>query len=393
MYGKMSNLYQRKWITGGIERVAWRVEYVVGGKTKQRQFKTKRLAKRFQDGLSVFVHQEEKKALTAASPTVAEAASVWLRACETGRDGTPPLEPTTVDWYRSLVRLHIIPVAGDLRLGHLTPSQCREVRNEIIDRCQGRTTAKHVYGAFRAILRHGVTVEYLTHDPSAGIHIKMNRREQGRRIVIHDKEDMRRIVEKAFDLSVSNKRHVQRTWIRGAAFLSVLVYTGLRLSEVRGIPVNCVNLLDGYIEVTQRADARGHLGPPKTARARRKIFLPQVAVEALRKLLEDSPAVDHELVFRTGSGRPLSSTYVTKLIWNEIQRRAGVRRLNLHSIRHFYASRLIEQGTSVKEVAASLGHADEAFTLRVYGHLFTDLENEKARRMRAESLTLGAARP
>lgn len=385
----MSTIYERKWISGGVERVAWRVVYTVGGKEKRRQFKTKRLAKKFQAGLSVYVAQQEKRALAAASPTVAEAADVWLRACELGRDGTPPLEPTTLDWYRSLVRLHIIPVAGDRQLGHLTPSQCREIRDEIIERCVSRSSAKHVYGAFRAILRHGVLVEYLSHDPSAGIQIKANRREQGRRITIHNKRDMARIIDKAFELAGSNNKQVARTWRRGAALLCLLAYAGLRLSEVRGLAMNSVNLLDGYIEVTQRADRSGHLGPPKTARSRRKIFLPLVAVEALRKFLEDSPAVGHELIFRTRTGQPLSNTNITKRIWFEIQKRAGVPRLNAHSIRHFYASRLIEQGTSVKEVAASLGHADEAFTLRVYGHLFTDLENEKGRQRRAEALTLG----
>jgi integrase len=42
----------------------------------------------------------------------------------------------------------------------------------------------------------------------------------------------------------------------------------------------------------------------------------------------------------------------------------------MHSLRHFYASVLIEAGESVRVVAEYLGHADPGFTLRVYAHLF-----------------------
>ncbi|WP_243867454.1 tyrosine-type recombinase/integrase [Actinophytocola oryzae] len=41
----------------------------------------------------------------------------------------------------------------------------------------------------------------------------------------------------------------------------------------------------------------------------------------------------------------------------------------MHALRHFYASTLLAQGVSIKELATYLGHADPGFTLRVYTHL------------------------
>jgi integrase len=41
----------------------------------------------------------------------------------------------------------------------------------------------------------------------------------------------------------------------------------------------------------------------------------------------------------------------------------------MHALRHYYASVLLADGVSIKELAAYLGHADPGFTLRVYAHM------------------------
>ena len=41
----------------------------------------------------------------------------------------------------------------------------------------------------------------------------------------------------------------------------------------------------------------------------------------------------------------------------------------MHALRHFYASTLLAQGVSIKELAEYLGHSDPGFTLRTYTHL------------------------
>lgn len=48
---------------------------------------------------------------------------------------------------------------------------------------------------------------------------------------------------------------------------------------------------------------------------------------------------------------------------------------DMHALRHFYASILIDAGESASVVAEYLGHADPGFTLRVYAHLFPTSED------------------
>jgi len=51
-------------------------------------------------------------------------------------------------------------------------------------------------------------------------------------------------------------------------------------------------------------------------------------------------------------------------------RRAGLRRVDMHSIRHSFASALIAGSATVAEVQALLGHANPSITLRTYTHFF-----------------------
>jgi Phage integrase family len=71
------------------------------------------------------------------------------------------------------------------------------------------------------------------------------------------------------------------------------------------------------------------------------------------------------------------------------------RREAIHQLRHYYASVMLADGVSIKELAEYLGHADPAFTLRVYAHLLPS-SHDRARAVINErfiSLGNGSAPP
>jgi integrase len=63
----------------------------------------------------------------------------------------------------------------------------------------------------------------------------------------------------------------------------------------------------------------------------------------------------------------------------------------MHALRHFYASALLDAGENIKALAAYLGHADPAFTLRVYTHLMPSSEHRARRAI--DDLFDGPERP
>ncbi|MEV8018762.1 tyrosine-type recombinase/integrase [Streptomyces sp. NPDC086554] len=58
---------------------------------------------------------------------------------------------------------------------------------------------------------------------------------------------------------------------------------------------------------------------------------------------------------------------------------AGAREHGMHTLRHFYASALLDAGENIKAVSEYMGNADPGLTLRVYAHLMPD-SRERARR-------------
>ena len=63
--------------------------------------------------------------------------------------------------------------------------------------------------------------------------------------------------------------------------------------------------------------------------------------------------------------------------WRPMLRRLGLPVLKIHTLRHFYASRMIELGANAKQLSQDMGHHSEAFTFSIYGHLFKDADVER----------------
>jgi integrase len=77
-------------------------------------------------------------------------------------------------------------------------------------------------------------------------------------------------------------------------------------------------------------------------------------------------------MFPSSTGTPIDLDNFRLRIWASTLSRAGLRYVRPHSLRHFFASRLIEQGENPKYISTQLGHASIAITMDRYGHLFPD---------------------
>src|SRR5262252_1757694 len=111
---------KRKWTTHGENREAWIADYVdQGGERHIKTFATKTEALAFHAQANVEVakgtHTADRR-----SPTIAQAAELWLQSCTNAN-----LEPATLAPYRSHVCLHINPLLGAVRLSQLTAPMVR----------------------------------------------------------------------------------------------------------------------------------------------------------------------------------------------------------------------------------------------------------------------------
>ena len=82
-----------------------------------------------------------------------------------------------------------------------------------------------------------------------------------------------------------------------------------------------------------------------------------------------------ELAFPATGGKPLHRSQMFKLGFQPALKAAGLRHVKFHSLRHSFASALIQHGAPVTEVQHLLGHSNPSITLRVYSHWFRGAES------------------
>ena len=314
------------------------------------------------------------------SMTIKEAAEIWIKAVAAGRKGRGPAEASTLRQCRYLVDRYIVPELGRVKLSKLTKARVIQFSDDLVERAPSRSLAKKVVGSLKGILNEAVHREKLAVNPAAGIQIGTGGRHK-KKVQIPAKKDVKAILAKLDELAKDSK-----SWRRRRAILATAIHTGMRASEIRGLPWSSVDLKAGKVSVTQRADENGVIGALKSESAKRVISIPASLVRILLEWKAECPHGD--LAFPTGRGNPESLANIYNRAWKPVQiavfRKA---RYNFHALRHFHASMLIEDGgANPKEVQVEMGHASIQITYDLYGHLFQDDEADKRRSERAERL-------
>jgi integrase len=109
---------------------------------------------------------------------------------------------------------------------------------------------------------------------------------------------------------------------------------------------------------------------PKTKAGKRCIPFPMELAVALKRWKLQATPNPHDLVFANANGQPPHPTLILRTALHPACRRAGLRQVGFHSLRHSYASRLISANTPINQISAYLGHANSAITLSTYVHFF-----------------------
>jgi integrase len=139
--------------------------------------------------------------------------------------------------------------------------------------------------------------------------------------------------------------------------------------------------LERIVKIRVQRDRRTiELVPPKTARSRRTIPLPQVVADALAEHRADyNPASDGAL-FTMDNGEPWKQNNWHRQVVKRAIAEAGLPETTTsHDLRHTYARWLLQAGESVVTVAERLGHSNAAMVLKVYGPVCVNQEDRTRR--------------
>jgi integrase len=366
MEGSVS-VRKRAWTNrDGSRGEAWIVNYTdAGGARRIKTFEKRRDA----DAYHAMVRVDVRRGLHTAdsrSVTVAKAGDLWIAVSVNAG-----LERSTLEQYRTHLRLHITPLIGTVKLSQLTVPLVREFEDRLAkDRSPAmvRKVLLSLSGIVANAQERGLVaqnvVRSLRRRPTSA-----DKRQRGKLKVgvdIPAPAEIAALMAKLTD--------------PGRALLLTAIFTGLRASELRGLRWADIDLKRAVLHVRQRADRWHQIGRPKSAAGERAVPLPPLLVNTLR---EWRLAHHHDLAFANERGKPYALPTIVKRHFHPAQISAGlvgpdgkVKYGGLHTLRHFYASWCINRRADgglelpLKVVSNRLGHASIQITADRYGHLF-----------------------
>lgn len=173
-----------------------------------------------------------------------------------------------------------------------------------------------------------------------------------------------------------------------SAFVPVIRFisnTGLRRGEALGLSWSNVDFERKFISITASLDSSGRRGLPKSQRSFRTLDLNSEALEILKNVkraqLETKMRLGSlykgnpwNLVFTTQSGLPISPRNLLRAIQSAashsgLNDNPNILPIGVHTLRHYVATRLLNNGVAIHVVSRILGHESITTTVDIYGHL------------------------
>lgn len=149
--------------------------------------------------------------------------------------------------------------------------------------------------------------------------------------------------------------------LRDKAMLELLYATGLRVSELVGLKLNDINLERGFLVVMGKGSKERAVPLGETA-----IFFVQTYLDQGRSFLLKEKDSDHLFISSKHQG------ITRQMFWERIKhytRKAGIERVvSPHTLRHSFATHLLDNGADLRAVQAMLGHSDIS-TTQIYTHV------------------------
>jgi integrase len=360
------------------------------GQERSKAFAKKDAADRYWQAMETDRERGEYLDPKAGHELVRDVGKRWLASRIT--------DPATEIRYESLWRLHVEPAFGRRRVKAVKPSEIGAWLARLGEK-YGSSTAAGAYLVLQGCLELAVADHQIKVNPAKSPVVSKPRAGDGDRVQPWTDQQVGAVIDAHPD---------------ALRLLPVLMAgCGIRINEAMGVALEDFDFGERILHLRRQVKKLGteHVyALPKNDRER-EVQLPDWVAAAVKMHVAKYPPRpctlpwekltgrprSHNILFRWGDGNHVRYRTYSEQVWKPAIARAGIipepgtdkrgrkryvttRKEGPHQCRHYYASVMLADGVSVKELAEYLGHHDPAFTVRIYTHLLPS-SHDRARRV------------
>jgi integrase len=274
------------------------------------------------------------------------------------------LKPTTYAHYRTILDRFLLPTFGETDLTEITAD---DVRNWHAVLPTGETYKAHAYGLLRTILRTAMDDGLIKASPC----------------VIRGAGTARTEHETKLPTQAELAKLVEAMPERLRLMVILGTWTALRYGEIAELRRSDIDVKAGVIHVRRGVawvDGKPIIGPPKSTAGKRDVTIPPHVLPAVKAHLEQHTQWGRDgLLFPNSHDAQLAHTSFYN-VWWPARSAAGRPDLRFHDLRHTGATWTAQQGATLAELMARLGHSSPGAAMR-YRYAAKDRDRELAAKL------------
>ncbi|MFC2064284.1 tyrosine-type recombinase/integrase [Chloroflexota bacterium] len=347
----------------------WLAQVTIQGERHSKYFKLQSEAREW---LQITNNQiRSGLTLAGAQTTLQDYLNQWLISYRSS------VHPNTIFQYEGIIRIHIIPVLGHVKLNDIRTDQIQSLINAETEKGTSPRMVRYIHSVLRCALNIALKWGMIGRNPATSVTLpKLKRKE------------MKTLTDSQVRVFLSAAKG-----LRFEALFWMAVFTGLRQGELFGLKWSDLVWEKKHLQVQrqlQRIKGKGMVfTEPKTATGKRMLVLSTATIAKLRehldyiqqeRIIARDRWQEYDLMFPSSHGTPMDPSNMYKE-FKETLKLADLPDIRFHDLRHTAATLMLQQGTHPKIVQERLGHSDISLTLNTYSHVLPSMQEEAAEKM------------
>lgn len=262
------------------------------------------------------------------------------------------LKERTVQNKKRMIDVHVVPYLGEKRMCDIVSADLIQWQNIIRGKKYSATYLRMIQNQITALFTHACNIYGLSDNPCKKI--KKMGKSNVKRLDFWTKEE--------YDTFIATIDKESKYYV----LFEILFWTGCRIGEALALTEQDFDFEKKQMSIVKtfyRTEGKNVITAPKTEASIRVIDIPEFLAEEVQGYVFRCLSTSGERMF------PITHEAVQHKMKRHIKK-AGVRKIRVHGLRHSHVSYLIDLGVEPLIIKERLGHEDIKITLNTYGHLY-----------------------